>query len=95
MASPSGSSAHSLSAGGPLLHPGLPGCALINMISARTMAFRPLVVPLDEGLRVGLGAESRAGEVDVLLDGQVAGKLKGDEVIQVSAMECEYVFGGC
>ncbi len=83
VATPSGSSAHSLSAGGPLMHPGLHQIALLNMISARTMAFRPLVVPLNDGLSAGLSAESRAEEVEVILDGGSNGFLKKGEAIKV------------
>ena len=86
MATPSGSSGHSLSAGGPLMHPGLHDLGLMNMISARTMAFRPLLVPLRDGLRAGLSEESRAGEVEIILDGRSAGVLKRDERISVSLL---------
>ena len=86
IATPSGSSGHSLSAGGPLLHPGLSQVAVLNMISPRTMAFRPLVFPLQEGgLRAGLSGDSRAGEVDVILDGRSVGVMKRDEQIEVPA----------
>ncbi len=66
------------------MHPALHGVGLLNMVSARTMAFRPLLVPLkDAGLRAGLAGESRAEEVEIILDGRNTGLLKRNQIISV------------
>ncbi|WP_322609243.1 NAD(+)/NADH kinase [Pontiella agarivorans] len=44
VSTPTGSTAHSLSAGGPILHPGVLGFG-INVICPHTLGSRPLVVP--------------------------------------------------
>lgn len=44
VSTPTGSTAHSLSAGGPILHPGV-GAFGINVICPHTLSSRPLVVP--------------------------------------------------
>ncbi|QBG47930.1 NAD(+) kinase [Verrucomicrobia bacterium S94] len=44
VSTPTGSTAHSLSAGGPILHPGVCGFG-INVICPHTLSSRPLVVP--------------------------------------------------
>jgi NAD+ kinase len=44
VSTPTGSTGHSLSAGGPILHPGICGFG-INVICAHTLSSRPLVVP--------------------------------------------------
>lgn len=85
LASATGSTGHSLSAGGPLIHPTL-DCAVLTFLAPRTLASRPLVLPIPRGdrpIKIGLCAESRAAEVDIHLDGSAFGRLKRDEIINV------------
>lgn len=79
-----GSSGHSLSAGGPLLHPTL-SCAVLNMISPRTLSFRPLIVPMEaeDRVQIGLAPEGKAKTVDVILDGVTVGEMLKTETITV------------
>ena len=67
VATPTGSTAYSLAAGGPIIHPGVPGI-LITPICPFTLTNRPLVVPDSACIKVRLAKES----LDIILtfDGQ-------------------------
>lgn len=78
VATPTGSTAYSLSAGGPILHPGL-SVLLVTPICPHTFNARSLVVPGGEAVTVEL---HDPGEVLLQLDGQTVGPLlPGDEVV--------------
>ena len=77
VASPTGSTAYSLSAGGPLLHPGIAGWVLVP-IAPHALSNRPIVMP-DSG---EIGIEIVGGrEVSVNFDMQtLASLLHGDRI---------------
>ena len=53
IASPTGSTAYALSAGGPLLHPSIPGWVLVP-IAPHTLSNRPIVLPDSGEVRIGI-----------------------------------------
>ncbi len=67
VATPKGSTAYNLSAGGPIVHPRL-SAMLITPICSHTLTNRPLVVPAEWRVRVWVGAGDE--EVYLTLDGQ-------------------------
>lgn len=65
IATPTGSSAYSLSAGGPLLHPGLNAMALVP-VAPQTLSNRPIVIPGDGTLKLtltGVGRDQKGANV--------------------------------
>jgi NAD+ kinase len=79
VATPTGSTAYSLSAGGPLLVPEL-DAILLTPISPHTLTQRPLVLPETSELEIRV-QDTRGGEVRLTVDGQVGCALKqGDRV---------------
>ena len=55
IASPTGSTAYALSAGGPLLHPGIAGWVLVP-IASHTLSNRPIVLPDHGEIRITIVA---------------------------------------
>jgi NAD+ kinase len=55
VASPTGSTAYALSAGGPILHPGIAGWVLVP-IASHTLSNRPIVLPDTGEIRIGIVA---------------------------------------
>ena len=78
LSTPTGSTAYSLSAGGPIIHPDMEAL-LIAPICPHTLTMRPLVVPASS--RVEMSLRTGDSEVYMTLDGQVGHPLKmGDRV---------------
>lgn len=78
ISTPTGSSAYSLAAGGPLVHPAV-RAMLITPICPHTLTQRPIVLPDDVQLEFELQSES---EMFVTLDGQTGRALeRGDRVV--------------
>ncbi len=77
VATPTGSTAYSLSAGGPILHPSLEA-VVISPICPHTLTLRPSVVPASRTISITL---EDAEDAHLTLDGQVGHRLlPGDEV---------------
>jgi len=80
VATPTGSTAYNLSAGGPILYPTL-DVVLVTPICPHTLTNRPLAVPLDS--RVDVRLESPAEEVWLTLDGQEGFPIASAEVVRI------------
>ena len=77
VASPTGSTAYSLSAGGPILHPGIAGWVLVP-IASHTLSNRPIVLPDTGPVRITVVA---GRDVSANFDMQgIASLLHGDQV---------------
>jgi len=70
VATPTGSTAYSMAAGGPILHPEMEAF-ILNPICPFTLSNRPMVIPGNETLEVEVEKEQRGGVV-LLIDGQDA-----------------------
>jgi NAD+ kinase len=80
VSTPTGSTAYSLSAGGPIVHPRVPAI-LVTPICPHTLSFRPLAVPATSSVSVRLltGGE----EVFLTLDGQRGAAMVRDDTVEL------------
>ncbi|KAH7247040.1 NADH kinase pos5 [Fusarium solani] len=69
ISTPTGSTAYSLSAGGPIVHP-LVKSLLITPISPCSLSFRSLVLPLDTKVNLRMSPKNRGRELDLSIDGK-------------------------
>ena len=81
LATPTGSTAYSMSAGGPIVAPDVE-CIVITPICPHSLAVRPLVVPANRDIRVTL-LGSQVGH-QLTVDGQVVRALETHEAVVVS-----------
>ena len=84
IATPTGSTAYNLSAGGPIVYPTVESI-LLTPISPHTMSVRPLVLP--PSAKVTLRAEDGPEELLVTVDGQVGTTFARGETLVVSRSE--------
>jgi len=85
VASPTGSTGYSLSAGGPIISPDVP-CMVVSPICAHTLQHRPVVVSARETVRLQLDAEDGQG-IHLTVDGQKAIPLRGKDTVYVTCAE--------
>jgi len=102
VATPTGSTAYNLSAGGPILSAGLRS-AVITPLAAHSLSFRPIVVDLDRPIilhcqdhhhrphYVVAGKEVSQNAAMVLIDGQINTPLKKEDQIVITRMASEFM----
>ncbi|KAH9973688.1 ATP-NAD kinase [Lactifluus volemus] len=83
VSTPTGSTAYSLSAGGPIVHPSL-SALVLTPICPRSLSFRPLVFPSSSSITLKIGDRSRA-PAGVSMDGQASHVLNPGESVTVRA----------
>lgn len=81
VATPTGSTAYNLAAGGPIVHPAM-DAILVTPIAPHTLTNRPIVIPASHQVRVR--SASGAHEVYVTVDGQSGFRLGPDEEVRMS-----------
>jgi NAD+ kinase len=77
---PTGSTAYSLSAGGPIVDPSL-GAMILCPICPHTLTNRPVVVP--DSSRVSVSLVENHGDVYVTLDGQVGAPFLPGDLVRI------------
>ena len=81
IATPTGSTAYSLSASGPILDPSLE-VLIINPICPHTLSNRPFLVPSQVSVEIALRSP---GKAMVTFDGQVGVEMNPEDTVEVSA----------
>ncbi len=81
IASPTGSTAYNLSAGGPILHPAVDGLVL-TPIAPHTLSNRPVVVPGSSRVQVTAATQDPDQEVILTLDGQIGLALEPGDTVE-------------
>ncbi|MDB4876189.1 MAG: inorganic polyphosphate/ATP-NAD kinase [Gemmatimonadetes bacterium] len=84
LSTPTGSTAYSLSAGGPVVFPTLE-TILVTAVSAHTLAIRPVILP--PTVEVTLRADGASDELLVTIDGQVGTTFSAGETLSVRRAE--------
>ena len=82
VATPTGSTAYSLSAGGPIMYP-IVSAFVITPICPHTLTNRPLVIP--DGAKIEIGFAAGEAPIYLTLDGQVGVELHANDVVALSA----------
>jgi NAD+ kinase len=80
IATPTGSTAYSLAAGGPVIHPEVPGI-IISPICPFTLTNRPLIVP--DAIEIKLKLEKGASDIMLTFDGQEGLNINDKDTIVV------------
>lgn len=78
VATPTGSTAYSLAAGGPILHPEVPG-VIMTPISPFTLTNRPLIIPDTACITIRL--EEKARDIVLTFDGQAGLEIDQRDII--------------
>jgi NAD+ kinase len=81
VATPTGSTAYNLAAGGPIVQPNM-NALLLTPIAPHTLTNRPIVIPADSAVRVQPEMEDR-DEVHITFDGQAGFQLQPDDDIRI------------
>lgn len=81
VATPTGSTAYSLSAGGPVVHPNV-DVVILTPIAAHTLNSRTLVLPASESIEIAIEGEGL--EAYVTVDGQENHEISDGEMVKIS-----------
>jgi NAD+ kinase len=82
VASPTGSTAYNLAAGGPIVHPAM-AAFVLTPIAPHTLSNRPIVVPAEREVRVTVSPDNGGAEVYVTFDGQTGFPLAAGDTVTV------------
>jgi NAD+ kinase len=86
VATPTGSTGHSLSAGGPIIHPRIDGFVFTPICPA-DLTVRPIIVPSNRQITIRIDTERRYADnqIGLTIDGQVMVPVQYGDVVKVRA----------
>ena len=90
IATPTGSTAYSLAAGGPLISPDV-DCLLLNPICPHTLQSRPVILAPDSQIEIVLRMRERREGILLSADGETIAELKNDDRVSV----CRAPYAAC
>ena len=90
VSTPTGSTAYSLAAGGPIVYPTV-SAVCITPICPHTLTNRPLIIPSDLPIRVV--SQMKDEDSFLTVDGQVGGPLEPGDAVECTASELEVLAG--
>ncbi|GAB1481661.1 NAD(+)/NADH kinase [Treponema sp.] len=93
VATPTGSTAYSVAAGGPILDPEMEAM-IINPICPFTLSNRPVVIPAHETVQIHIEEEQRSG-VLLTVDGQIVENLEPSDLVKVYKYEHKAMLLAC
>jgi NAD+ kinase len=82
VASPTGSTAYNLSAGGPIVHPSV-DAIVITPIAPHALTNRPIVIPADREVRVQPAGANAGDEIYLTIDGQSGFALRPGDTVAI------------
>ena len=83
IATPTGSTAYNLSAGGPVVHPAMDAIVL-TPIAPHTLTHRPIVIPSSREVRIRAASGNAGAEIYLTFDGQHGFALQEAEEVRVT-----------
>lgn len=86
VASPTGSTAYNLAAGGPIVHP-VVEALVITPIAPHTLTNRPIIVPASSDIRIQPISNCDDNQIIVSFDGQSGIPLACDDIVSVASSE--------
>lgn len=84
--SPTGSTAYNLSAGGPLVYPGL-ATILVTPICPFMLSSRPVILPSDKIIQARLDARDNSENAQIIVDGKPTWTMKDNDVLEIEKAE--------
>lgn len=86
ISTPLGSTAYNVSAGGPIVAPGV-GAMIVTPIAAHSLSFRPIVIRSDSEVRIHISSVNavEAAGTTLIIDGQISYRLSEGDILRVTA----------
>ena len=84
--SPTGSTAYNLSAGGPLVYPGL-ATITVTPICPFMLSSRPIILPADKRIKTRFDAGNPIERAQIIIDGQAFWEMKDGDELEIETAE--------
>lgn len=84
--SPTGSTAYNLSAGGPLVYPGL-ATITVTPICPFMLSSRPIILPADKRIKTRFDAGNNTEHAQIIIDGQAFWEMKDNDELEIETAE--------